>query len=274
MIHLHIPVGTKQAYFETYFRTPVEEMINSHKLPCVLVVPGGAYRFTSDRESEPVALAFCGKGFHAAVLRYSIDPSHFPESLCELSQTVAWIRDHAAEYSIDPDRIYVVGFSAGGHLAGSLGVYWNTDFLHRLTGLTAEQIKPDRMILCYPVTKSGAHAHRGSVEHLMGVKDGSVYIDEFDLPSHVCADTPPCFIWTSITDAIVPMENTLVFADALRKNRIPFEMHVFSEGPHGAALSNWITDEDETHGMVNPVTEQWLDLCCDWLLREIKKHEL
>ena len=121
----------------------------------MLICPGGGYHFRSDREASRVALRMCGMGFHACVLRYSIAPETFPTALWELASSVAWLREHAEEYHIDEKKIVVCGFSAGAHLAGSIGVFWNREFLSELTGFSAEQMRPDRLILSYPSSPPG-----------------------------------------------------------------------------------------------------------------------
>lgn len=115
--------------------------------PLVLICPGGGYEFTFDRKAEAIAVQYIARGFHACVLRYSVVPAKFPQSLYELAWSVAYLRKHAAEYGIKPDKIIVAGFSAGGHLAASLGVFWDKDWLAKETELSAEQMKPNRLLL-------------------------------------------------------------------------------------------------------------------------------
>lgn len=117
--------------------------------PLVLICPGGGYEFTFDRKAEAIAVQYIARGFHACVLRYSVVPAKFPQSLYELAWSVAYLRKHAAEYGIKPDKIIVAGFSAGGHLAASLGVFWDKDWLAKETELSAEQMKPNGLLLSY-----------------------------------------------------------------------------------------------------------------------------
>ena len=123
---------------------------------------------TSDREAEPVAIQYIAKGYQAAILRYSVKPAKYPLALLQLAKAVAHLREYADEYHIDTEKIVVQGFSAGGHLACSLGVFWKKPFLSETLGVSAEQIRPNGMILCYPVITSGEYAHRGSFEALLG----------------------------------------------------------------------------------------------------------
>ena len=139
--------------------------------PLVLICPGGGYEFTFDRKAEAIAVQYIARGFHACVLRYSVVPAKFPQSLYELAWSVAYLRKHAAEYGIKPDKIIVAGFSAGGHLAASLGVFWDKDWLAKETELSAEQMKPNGLLLSYPVIASGKYAYRSSIENLMRKKE-------------------------------------------------------------------------------------------------------
>lgn len=139
--------------------------------PLILICPGGGYTRTSDREAEPVALKFLAMGYHAAVLRYSCAPAVFPTSLLELASAMAMIRNNVKQWHVDSEKIIVQGSSAGGHLAASLGMFWDEDFVAQGIGLGEadhELLRPNGMILSYPVITSGEFAHRGSFESLLG----------------------------------------------------------------------------------------------------------
>ena len=123
--------------------------------PAVVICPGGGYRYTSSREPESIAMQYLAAGMQAFVLYYNCAPSVFPCALLELAKSVSIVRSHAAEWNIDPDKILVVGFSAGGHLAASIGCFWNQEFVYGPLGLTAEDIRPNGNILGYPVITSG-----------------------------------------------------------------------------------------------------------------------
>lgn len=143
---------TKSAWFDTYLLDNSEELLPNKARAAVLVCPGGGYRYTSDREAEPIALSFASMGYHAFVLRYSIDmEAVMPRPIKEIAKAMAYIKDHATEWYVDPDKVYVAGFSAGGHLAASLGVFWNdSKMLPEYEGCS-ERIRPAGMILGYPV---------------------------------------------------------------------------------------------------------------------------
>ena len=158
------------AHLVTYIQEYSDAMAINDR-PLILLCPGGGYTRTSDREAEPMALKFLAMGYHAAVLRYSCAPAEYPTSLKELAYSIKFLREHAKEWHIDPHKIVVEGCSAGGHLAASLGVFWDEDFLAESQGLSAsehELLRPDGLLLCYPVITSGEFAHRGSFENLLG----------------------------------------------------------------------------------------------------------
>lgn len=271
MKHERIYLRENKAYLDTYFQEWSVELGMSVQRPCVLVCPGGGYLMTTDREAEPIALAFSANGFQTAILRYPVAPSRFPEALYCLGEAVAWLRAHAGECRINPAQITVAGFSAGGHLAASLGVFWNKDSLWAGTGLEKEAIRPDRLLLGYPVITSGEHAHLNSFDQLLGPDVDGERREEVSLEKHVTCRVPPTFLWHTFEDQIVPVENSLLFAVALRKKRVPFELHVYSEGVHGLALANDLT-MDAGGGGVCKSCEGWLALACDWLRRPVKAY--
>jgi acetyl esterase/lipase len=147
---------------------------------------------------------------------YPCAPARFPAALRALAEAVAWVRAGAAENHVDPRQISVCGFSAGGHLAGSLGVFWNAPFLAAETGLAPQDMRPDKMVLCYPVITGGEFAHKGSFDNLLGADADAARRAEVSLEQHVTQDTPPAFLWHTYTDPGVPVENTMLFAMALR----------------------------------------------------------
>lgn len=264
---VEIQTDHTSAKLYTYFQGCSNEIKASQKRPVVLVCPGGGYGFTSDREAEPVALRMCGEGFHACVLRYSVSPERFPTALCELAAAVAWLREYGEEYYIDTNRIIVCGFSAGAHLVGCLGAFWNQEFLSRRTGIAAEQMRPNGLILSYPVITSGIYAHRGSFESLLGSdQENKGLLEMLSLEKQVTEDMPPVFLWHTFQDGAVPVENSLLFASALRTAGVPFELHIFPDGDHGLSLADEQTDDGRGEQIV-PECQIWPKLAADWIRR-------
>ena len=244
--------------------------------PLVLLCPGGAYAYTSDREAEPMALSFLAEGSHAAILRYSAAPARYPTALCELARCVRLLRKHAAEWHIDPDRIIVQGCSAGGHLAASYACFWRDperilNAMNTASGAVPvdssdiESLKPNGLILCYPVITSGRYAHAGSIQNLLG-DDYDARCADMSLENQVSSAVPPTFIWHTWTDGSVPVQNSLLFASALAEAGINTELHIYPMGGHGLALANRLTlsssrSEDE------PACAGWISLATAWVSR-------
>ena len=203
--------------------------------PTVVIFPGGGYVRLSAREAEPVALNFAAAGFNAFVVWNRVAPHRYPLPQQDAAAAVAYIRAHAAETHSDPNAIAVLGFSAGAHVAGSLAVLWPQEELWASMGLTPAQVQPNAAVLCYPVITAGEHAHRGSFEALTGSSDIAEHLP-YSLETKVTAKTPPTFLWHTWDDAAVPVENTLLFAAALKAHGVRAEVHIFPHGDHGSAL--------------------------------------
>ena len=153
-IRLTVDGKETEAELTCYIKEQIEGREDALR-KAVVICPGGAYAYVSDREADPVAMQFLAMDVQVFILNYSVAPHIFPESLLQLAAAVAYVRDHAAGWYIDPDEIGVLGFSAGGHLAASLGVFWNRDFLSDALKLSPEMFRPNRLMLAYPVITSG-----------------------------------------------------------------------------------------------------------------------
>ncbi|MCI1832045.1 MAG: alpha/beta hydrolase [Bifidobacterium sp.] len=240
--------------------------------PAIVIVPGGGYEFTSDREAEPIALSMLGNGFHAFVLRYSVKPSAFPCSVIELATAVSIIRDSSSVWNIDPNAVIVAGFSAGGHLCATLGTGAARQEIED-HGLTVAQSAPNGMMLGYAVITSGRYAHDGSFASLMGMRKNDAELRKrLSLEKQVTHSTPPTFIWHTITDDLVPVQNALLFIDACVANGVPVEAHLYPSGGHGLSLG---TRESAWHGTVaiEPCVQSWPDLFASWVRRTFGDDE-
>ena len=231
--------------------------------PAVIVCPGGGYRYTSTRESESIAMQYLAAGMQAFVLYYHCAPAVFPCALLELAKSVSIVRSHAAEWNIDPDKILVVGFSAGGHLAASIGCFWNQEFVYGPLGLTAEDIRPNGNILGYPVITSGEFAHRGSFDMLCAGLDQEKYLALTSLENQAGSQNPPTFIWHTNEDQAVPVENSFLYVSALRKAKVPVEFHMYAHGWHGLSLANDETKCEKDRAV--PKVQSWMELSIIWI---------
>ena len=230
--------------------------------PTVLILPGGGYVHLSEREAEPIAMKYLSAGFNACVLYYAVAPNEFPTALLETLCAIKYIRENAKELYADPDKIYVCGFSAGGHLTASVGTLWHEKESVKYFGDT-EQVKPNGLILSYPVITSGEKAHRGSFNNLLGEsrKNDEKWLEYLSLENRVSEKTHPSFIWHTAEDGAVPCENSLYFALALKKYGVPFDLHMFEKGQHGIATANKITNGNDFALR----TQSWLDMSIEWI---------
>ena len=240
----------------------------AYKRPAVVICPGGGYNHCSAREGEPAALQFMALGYHAFVLNYSVAPARYPVALLQLAKTVALVRARAAEWNVNPDRIVVMGFSAGGHLACSLGTSWHKDFINLALGTTREQIRPNGMVLCYPVITSGEFAHRGSFDCLLGplAKDETAR-EQVSLEKQISDQFPKTFLWHTVEDQSVPVENSLLLAAALRQQGISFELHLYPRGEHGLSLANEETAHQAGGHVSAPECAGWVSMADTWMKR-------
>lgn len=244
-----------------YVLSNYPEINPDRKRPMIVICPGGGYHFCSQRESESVAVKFCSFGFNTAILRYTCNSQEnpnitlYPKPQQELSDAIVYIRENADELNTNPNMITVMGFSAGGHLACSVGCLWER---------FNKNARPDAMVLCYPVITSGSYAHKGSFSNLCGNREDLKA--ELSLENKVTANTPQTFLWHTETDASVHVQNSLLFKEALDKNKISNEIHLFNSGKHGLSLA---TKEvcNQKHSETNSEVSVWPELVKDWLFK-------
>ncbi len=263
----------KGAVLHCYTIEGSKEYDAGRKRPAMLVLPGGGYKFTSDREAEFIALNYAAKGYHAFTLRYTVEqPLDVP--MTEAFASIAYIRENADQWGVDPDKIACIGFSAGGHLASCMAARWNTDAT-RLTGKEAALCKPNAAILSYPVivfplpTQDGQgvldreHGH-WIYDIMMGKTE---YTDDelvaLSTDKYVSADTAPCFVWITYNDPVVFPVHTQRYVDAMIQHGVPVEYHMFADGKHGLSLANHTTAGRSF--MINPAVQPWFELSVTWL---------
>ena len=209
---------------------------------CMLMVPGGGYCMLAAHEGELPALDYYKMGMNVFVLTYTNDITMSvplkKQPMNDISRAVRLIRKDAAKYRIAPDKLLICGFSAGGHVCGSLCVHFD-DITDPDPELNAVSNRPDGAILCYPVLTSGKYTHIYSMQALLGKDPSADELDYFSCEKHVTKDTPPCFLWQTEEDSVVPVENTYLFAMALREARVPFAHYVFPKGGHGLSVASY-----------------------------------
>ena len=218
----------------------------------IVICPGGAYQWLSPREAEPVARAFEAMGHETSILRYTVRQSKEApplglEPVRQLSERVARLRRESGGAPV-----FVCGFSAGGHLAATLGVHWKTLGLSR----------PDGLILCYPVITAEENlCNAESIRSIAPEGDREFY----SLEKHVSPDTPPAFLWHTAADNSVPVENSLMFATAMKRSGVPFELHVYPFGEHGLSLATDEVAQFDKGRLPDPHVAGWVRECGDWL---------
>lgn len=252
------------AGLDTYF-LDFSTQIDIDQRPVVIICPGGGYEFTSDREAEIVAMQFVAMGYHAAVLRYSVSPSVYPAAMLELGRSVRVLRENVEKWHIDRNQIFLLGFSAGGHLVADYCMSWNKpEILDKLCE-QPQNLQPNGMILGYPVVTAGEYAHQGSIRNLLGERYGNEEDREkVSLEKQVTDAVPRSFIWHTCEDPSVPVQNSYLLVGALLEHHIPVEYHVFEKGGHGLSLANRLTRSSTGFGEeVN--CQCWIELVHRWI---------
>jgi acetyl esterase/lipase len=231
---------------------------SANKVPTgVVVCPGGGYAHLAlDHEGTQIAAWLNHLGISAFVLKYRLGPRyHHPIELGDGQRAVRYVRAHASEYGIDSHRIGIWGFSAGGHLASSVGTHFDAGNRDGADPIDRETSRPDFMILAYPViTFEEPFLHRGSRTALLGETPDPALIAVLSNERQVTKETPPTFLFHTSDDPVVPVENSIVFYTALHKAGVPSEMHIYEHGEHGVGLAK-----------NNPALSMWPDLLSNWL---------
>lgn len=293
VIRLH--ENREEVTLTTYILQDSPELLKGKKRPAVLVCPGGAYINCSDREAEPVALKFASMGYHAFVLRYSTygegtgefpdlskplpvkEHCQHPNPMREIAQSMLIIREHEEEWLVDVDRIAVCGFSAGAHNTAMYATNWHKDIISGYFGKEKELFRPAAAILGYTLSDyiymKESVSKRNPMDVAFFAASNTAFLGESE-PSeetlamvsparNVTENTPPTFLWATAGDELVPVQHSIRMAHALADEHIPFEMHIFEEGPHGLGLADQATAEAKSQ--IYPDAAKWADLAGEWL---------
>ncbi len=256
---IYLKCDDNSVFLKTYV---TEEYGKPAPRDCILILPGGGYNFCALHEDEPVAKSFMYRGFNCFTLYYTVgERASLEVTLKDVSLAIAHIKRNAEEYNIDPDRIFVLGFSAGGHLAASIGTLWHRD-IAAFEGMKHGENKPAGMIVCYGACTLGEYSHELSRKFVYG-KDSlsDEEIAALSPDKNVDENTVPAFIWHTANDEVVDVRNSLLMADALISGGIPSELHIYPFGWHGLSvcldgvsfgadndnyihISNWVRDCD------------------------------
>ena len=242
----HYPVGQVTGFDPTIDQEPPSLspflLLDGAKHPCVIVCPGGAYAFRSAHEGDAVSAHLNTLGLNAVTLNYRVTPYHYPTMTDDLTRAIRYLRYHADAMGIDPEHIAVLGFSAGGHLA-STSLYHFDNGRQTDDPIDACSSRPDAVILCYPVVTLGEKTHDGTRDHFLGdLTNREELIERFSGEKQIRPDSPPCFLWHTEDDALVPVDNSRMLYRSLCEKGIVAECHIYPHGPHGLGLAKEMPD--------------------------------
>jgi acetyl esterase/lipase len=252
---------------QTYILNPAMNGRTLPKRPAIIILPGGAFTWLSETEAEPVALTFAKEGFHTFVLNYSVgDHSVFPNPLDDVSKAIWEVRRNAGEWGIDEQQIALMGFSAGACVAAMSATQWNTPGLAERLGIPNDGIRPNAAVIGYGASLLSTIFDNQDDKDLIVPQPGKITADrtpEVDVVNYVGPHTAPMFFWHNRYDQYVPVINPILMGEAMSKNKLPFEMHIFQSGEHGMSVCNSLSDPagekaDESVAM-------WVPLCTLWL---------
>jgi acetyl esterase/lipase len=229
----------------------------------VIVCPGGAYRVLAAHEGDPICRWLNRAGLPAFLLRYSVAPRRHPAPLEDASRAVRVVRSRAAEFGVRPDKIGILGFSAGGHLAATLATHFDAGYAKADDPVDRASSRPDALIACYAITSLLTFRDKDIDANFFGpaCPPSRKTLEDLSNELHVSPATPPTFLWHTAEDEIVPVEQSIMFAQSLRRHDVPFELHIFPHGRHGLGLG-----DGSSFVGASPGVAQWTGLCRNWLM--------
>lgn len=258
--------GTKFT-LDTYWLDPISDYEKPLDHPLAIICPGGAFKFQSDREAQPIAMKFNAEGMHALVLHYQLiedGKTVYPLALQEMATTLNWLKSQAKEHNIDLKKVLLVGFSAGGHVVADFNSIM-------LDPEQREKIFPEELvvepfgnILGYPVIDMTLGWPKEE-EWSMKVSSDIYY---WQAQERLTPKGKPTFIWQTVTDGTVPVMNSIVYAQKMDLLHIPYELHLFGSGDHGLSLATYVTQNPGLAANLNLYDSKWWELCVNWLKME------
>lgn len=253
---------TTQATLTAYLQTPTPKS-PWQEFPPLIIVPGGSMTHIPPEESEKTALAFAARGYQTFILRYSfLDESQplYPKPLIDLARAIQVVKHHRQEWHLR-DQLFILGFSAGGHVTALYNDYWSTQWLSHLTGFTNEAMRPTKIVLGYPVIDLNA----GFPSDQQTIGQWAADPAKYSASRHVSEQNVPTFIWHTMDDQFVPVQNSINYSLALQKYHIPQELHLFTHGPHGMDIANKLVAHHADGAQ--PHVAHWVELADEWLLQ-------
>ena len=252
-----------------YLRDRTVEMPAFNTRPAILILPGGGYAWCSRREADPVAMQFLQAGYNVFTLYYicrsdETVPALRWQPLIDAAGAILHIRRNAEQFGTDPAKIAICGFSAGGHLAASTAILWDVEPVHTALGIHGTEARPDAVVLGYPVVTAGEYRHDGSIVNLCG--DDDDLRATMSLENQVRDGLPPFFVWHTVEDPSVPVQNSLMLAGALTAHKVPLELHLFAHDGHGTSTCTREVNTPNKHNSA------WVALCTDWLAETFDFH--
>lgn len=252
-----------------YLRDRTVEMPAFNTRPAILILPGGGYAWCSKREADPVAMQFLQAGYNVFTLYYTCRsdetvPALRWQPLIDAAGAILHIRRNAEQFGTDPAKIAICGFSAGGHLAASTAILWDAEPVQKALGIHGTEARPDAVVLGYPVITAGEYRHDGSIVNLCG--DDADLRTTMSLENQVRDGLPPFFVWHTVEDPSVPVQNSLMLAGALTAHKVPLELHLFAHDGHGTSTCTREVNTPNKHNSA------WVALCTDWLAETFDFH--
>lgn len=249
---------------DTYWLDPISDYEKPVDYPLAIVCPGGAFKFQSDREAQPIALKFNSEGVHALVLHYQLvedDKSVYPLALQELATTLNWLKSQKESHHIDLNKVMLVGFSAGSHLVADFNSIMLDPEQREKIYPEELAVEPAANIMGYPVIDMTLGWPKEE-EWAMKISPDIYY---WQAQEHLTTHGKPTFIWQTVTDGTVPVMNSIIYAQKMDLLHIPYEMHLFGSGDHGLSLATYVTGKPGFEPNLNAYDAKWWELCVNWM---------